>query len=223
MRRKRARLRAARLEIADVDDAKALPLTRMRRTPHASTLLRAAALAVAPILILTACSSSTDDTQARMTCGELHTGTQIDSSAAAQSSADISTRPEAATGYRTGMQPVQTHTYAAATANPLATKAACEVLRDGGTAADALVTAQTVLGLVEPQSSGVGGGAFALYYDATTHKVTAFDGRETAPAAATEDYLRYISATDHRAPIPSARVGPLHRRTRGGADARRDP
>ena len=160
-----------------------LPLTRMRRPPHASTLLRAAALAVAPALILTACSSSTDDTQARMTCGELHTGTQIDSSAAAQSSADISTRPEAATGYRTGMQPVQTHTYAAATANPLATKAACEVLRDGGTAADALVTAQTVLGLVEPQSSGVGGGAFALYYDANTHEVTAFDGRETAPLA----------------------------------------
>ncbi|MBX4420621.1 gamma-glutamyltransferase, partial [Mycobacterium tuberculosis] len=88
----------------------------MRRTPHASTLLRAAALAVAPALILTACSSSSsEDTQARMTCGELHTGTQIDSSAAAQSSADISTRPEAATGYRTGMQPVQTRTYAAAT------------------------------------------------------------------------------------------------------------
>ncbi|UEA60902.1 gamma-glutamyltransferase family protein [Gordonia otitidis] len=178
----------------------------MRRPPHVSTLLRAAALAVAPALILTACSSSSDDTQARMTCGELHTGTQIDSSATAQSSADISTRPEAATGYRTGMQPVQTHTYAAATANPLATKAACEVLRDGGTAADALVTAQTVLGLVEPQSSGVGGGAFALYYDANTHEVTAFDGRETAPAAVTEDYLRYISPTDHRAPIPSARA-----------------
>ncbi|OBB99370.1 MULTISPECIES: gamma-glutamyltransferase family protein [unclassified Gordonia (in: high G+C Gram-positive bacteria)] len=179
----------------------------MRRPPHPRPLLRAAALAIAPALILTACSSTNDDAaQPSVTCGEIPTGTQTDSSAAPKSSQDISTRPEAATGYRTGMQPVQTNTYAAATANPLATKAACETLRDGGTAADALVTAQMVLGLVEPQSSGIGGGSFALYYDAAKHKVTAFDGRETAPAAATEDYLRYISPIDQRAPIPSARA-----------------
>ena len=114
----------------------------MRRPPH-RPLLRAAALAIAPALILTACSSTNDDAaQPSVTCGEIPTGTQIDSSAAPKSSQDISTRPEAATGYRTGMQPVQTNTYAAATANPLATKAACETLRDGGTAADALVAAQ---------------------------------------------------------------------------------
>ncbi|WP_461666602.1 gamma-glutamyltransferase family protein [Gordonia sputi] len=179
----------------------------MRRPPHTSPLLRAAALATAPALILAGCSSTNDDAaQPSVTCGEILTGTQTDSSAARKSSQDISTRPEAATGYRTGMQPVQTNTYAAATANPLATKAACETLRDGGTAADALVAAQMVLGLVEPQSSGIGGGSFALYYDAKAHKVNAYDGRETAPAAATEDYLRYISPTDQRAPIPSARA-----------------
>ena len=179
----------------------------MRRPPHTSPLLRAAALATAPALILAGCSSTNDDAaQPSVTCGEIPTGTQTDSSASAKASQDISTRPEAATGYRTGMQPVQTNTYAAATANPLATKAACETLRDGGTAADALVAAQMVLGLVEPQSSGIGGGSFALYYDAKAHKVNAYDGRETAPAAATEDYLRYISPTDQRAPIPSARA-----------------
>lgn len=184
-----------------------LPLTCMRRPPHTSPLLRAAALATAPALILAGCSSTNDDAaQPSVTCGEILTGTQTDSSAARKSSQDISTRPEAATGYRTGMQSVQTNTYAAATANPLATKAACETLRDGGTAADALVAAQMVLGLVEPQSSGIGGGSFALYYDAKAHKVNAYDGRETAPAAATEDYLRYISPTDQRAPIPSARA-----------------
>ena len=63
------------------------------------------------------------------------------------------------------------------TANPLATQAACGVLRDGGTAADALITAQAVLGLVEPQSSGIGGGGFLLYYDAATRSVQAYDGR----------------------------------------------
>ncbi|MGV9673352.1 gamma-glutamyltransferase family protein [Gordonia sp. NPDC003504] len=175
--------------------------------PRRVHLLWAAVLVVAPAVILSACTSSDSDTAATpVTCAEIATGTQLDASGSPQSSADISTRPEAATGYRTGMQPVHTNSYAAATANPLATKAACEVLRDGGTAADALVAAQTVLGLVEPQSSGIGGGAFALYYDAATHTVSAFDGRDTAPVAATEDYLRYISPTDQRAPIPSARA-----------------
>ncbi|MCV7072548.1 gamma-glutamyltransferase family protein [Mycobacterium rufum] len=113
--------------------------------------------------------------------------------------------PETATGYRTGMTPVRTGRYAVATANPLATRAACEVLRDGGTAADALVAAQAVLGLVEPQSSGIGGGGFLLYYDAAARSVQAFDGREVAPAAATENYLRWVSDTDRTAPKPDAR------------------
>ncbi|MDA4109544.1 gamma-glutamyltransferase family protein [Mycolicibacterium holsaticum] len=111
-----------------------------------------------------------------------------------------------AKGYRADMTAVRTGSYAVVTANPLATQAACEVLRDGGTAADALVTAQAVLGLVEPQSSGVGGGGFLLYYEAATGAVQAYDGRETAPAAATENYLRWVSDTDRTAPKPDARA-----------------
>jgi gamma-glutamyltranspeptidase/glutathione hydrolase len=72
------------------------------------------------------------------------------------------------------------------TANPLATRAGAFILRIGGSATDAMIAAQTVLGLVEPQSSGLGGGAFIVYYDAKTQTTTTFDGREKAPAAATE-------------------------------------
>ena len=71
-----------------------------------------------------------------------------------------------------------------AAANPMAAEAGLKVLRQGGSAVDAAVAVQAVLGLVEPQSSGLGGGAFLTYYDARTHSVTAYDGRETAPAAA---------------------------------------
>jgi gamma-glutamyltranspeptidase/glutathione hydrolase len=74
-----------------------------------------------------------------------------------------------------------------AAANPMAVDAALTVLRDGGSAADAAVAVQAVLGLVEPQSSGLGGGAFLTYYDAASHAVTAYDGRETAPASARPD------------------------------------
>jgi len=72
-----------------------------------------------------------------------------------------------------------------AAANPLAVEAGLRVLRDGGTAVDAAVAVQAVLGLVEPQSSGLGGGSFMVFYDAKTGKVTAYDGREKAPQAAT--------------------------------------
>ena len=70
-----------------------------------------------------------------------------------------------------------------AAANPLAAQAGFKMLKEGGSAIDAAVAIQAVLGLVEPQSSGVGGGAFLTYYDAKTGKVTAYDGREAAPAA----------------------------------------
>lgn len=72
-----------------------------------------------------------------------------------------------------------------AAANPLAVAAGMAVLRRGGSAVDAAVAVQAVLGLVEPQSSGLGGGAFMMYFDAVTGEVTAYDGRETAPASAT--------------------------------------
>jgi gamma-glutamyltranspeptidase/glutathione hydrolase len=74
-----------------------------------------------------------------------------------------------------------------AAANPLAVEAGLRVLREGGSAADAAVAVQAVLSLVEPQSSGLGGGAFMTYYDARTGKVTAYDGREKAPGGAGPD------------------------------------
>lgn len=77
--------------------------------------------------------------------------------------------------------------WAVASANPLATEAGAQILRAGGTAVDAAVAVQAVLGLAEPQSSGLGGGAFMLHYEAATGELTSFDGREVAPASATPD------------------------------------
>lgn len=73
------------------------------------------------------------------------------------------------------------------TANPYASNAGLKILQDGGNAADAMVIVQTILGLVEPQSSGLGGGAFALYFDSESENITAYDGRETAPLKASSD------------------------------------
>ncbi|RYY43134.1 MAG: gamma-glutamyltransferase family protein, partial [Sphingomonadales bacterium] len=73
-----------------------------------------------------------------------------------------------------------------AVANPLAAEAGMAVLRRGGSAADAAVAVQGMLSLVEPQSSGIGGGAFATFFDGKTRKITIYDGRETAPSGATE-------------------------------------
>lgn len=70
-------------------------------------------------------------------------------------------------------------------ANPLAVGAGADILRAGGNAIDAMVAIQTMLGLVEPQSSGLGGGAFLVYFDAKSGKLTTLDGRETAPLNAT--------------------------------------
>ncbi|MEP2718317.1 gamma-glutamyltransferase [Pseudophaeobacter sp.] len=81
--------------------------------------------------------------------------------------------------------PVEAENWMVAAANPIAVEAGAEVLREGGTAADAMVAVQTVLGLVEPQSSGLGGGAFLVWYDAKSGEITTLDARETAPLAAT--------------------------------------
>src|SRR6185437_1657105 len=72
-----------------------------------------------------------------------------------------------------------------AAAHPLGVEAGLEVLRRGGTAIDAAVAVQMMLGVAEPQSSGLGGGGFLLSYDAKTRGITVYDGRETAPAGAT--------------------------------------
>jgi gamma-glutamyltranspeptidase / glutathione hydrolase len=99
-------------------------------------------------------------------------------------------QPEIATGFSRKAD-VVTAKFAVAAANPLATQAGFDVLKAGGSAVDAAIAVQMVLGLVEPQSSGIGGGAFLLHSTAGegAPKVQAFDGRETAPAAATEDML----------------------------------
>lgn len=172
------------------------------------TSLRLSAAAIA-LLALVACSSDDDpvavvpppvDTACDVlsTSGSVTVGSGLPGDPAA---------PEPASGYRLGMQPVHAKTYMVVTANPLATKAGCTVLKKGGSAVDAAIAVQAVLGLVEPQSSGLGGGAFMLHYDAAANKVVAFDGRETAPAAATANYLRWIDDnTQQTAPLPSARA-----------------
>lgn len=81
--------------------------------------------------------------------------------------------------------PVQADNWMVVAANPHAVRAGADVLARGGTAADALVAVQVMLGLVEPQSSGLGGGAFLVWYDAASGELSTFDGRETAPLAAT--------------------------------------
>lgn len=84
----------------------------------------------------------------------------------------------------TGKQAVVANQYMVAAANPIAVEAGYKVLKSGGSAADALVAVQAALGLVEPQSSGLGGGAFLVYYNAENGAITTYDGRETAPLAA---------------------------------------
>ncbi len=92
--------------------------------------------------------------------------------------------PEASSGY-SAKPGWSADKFMVAAANPLATDAGYQVLKAGGSAVDAAIAVQMVLGLVEPQSSGIGGGLFLLHFDGA--KLQAFDGRETAPAAATPD------------------------------------
>ena len=75
-------------------------------------------------------------------------------------------------------------------ANPLASQAGLDILEAGGTAMDAAVAVQLVLNLVEPESSGIGGGAFLLYWDASEKKLVTYDGREKAPMSATPEYFQ---------------------------------
>lgn len=113
-------------------------------------------------------------------------GAMLAAAPAAAQEPEFDANPEPQTAYRS-KQAVMGRHFMAVTAHPLATEAAYRVLDRGGSAVDAAIAAQMMLGLVEPQSSGLGGGAFMLYYDAARGRVTVFDGRETAPAAATAD------------------------------------
>ncbi len=99
--------------------------------------------------------------------------------------ANLSDAAQSALAAKEAGEPVVADNWMIAAANPLAVEAGAEVLANGGTAADAMVAVQAVLGLVEPQSSGLGGGAFLVWYDAASGEITTLDGRETAPLAAT--------------------------------------
>lgn len=94
--------------------------------------------------------------------------------------------PEAATGLLEKRTIVAKHAMVA-TANPYASDVGYKILKQGGSAVDAAIAVQLVLTLVEPQSSGIGGGAFMLHWDKKKQQLTTFDGRETAPASSTSD------------------------------------
>jgi gamma-glutamyltranspeptidase/glutathione hydrolase len=112
--------------------------------------------------------------------------------------------PEPASGLG-AHQAVSAPRFVLAAAHPLAAEAGYGVLQRGGTAIDAAVAVQMVLNLVEPQSSGIGGGAFILHYSAAEAKLTAYDGRETAPSAARAD--RFIGADGQPLKFLDAVVG----------------
>jgi gamma-glutamyltranspeptidase/glutathione hydrolase len=103
--------------------------------------------------------------------------------ATTQAPPDPVAQPEIATGW-TAKAPARAKEFMIAAANPLAAQAGYEMLKRGGAAIDAAIAAQAVLTLVEPQSSGIGGGAFMLYWDDESRRLTSWDGRETAPASA---------------------------------------
>lgn len=93
-------------------------------------------------------------------------------------------------------------THMVAAANPMAVEAGLDILRKGGSAIDAAIAVQMVLGVVEPQASGIGGGGFLLHYESRSRRVTAWDGRETAPAAAIE--ALFLDVYNKPLPFPLA-------------------
>lgn len=111
--------------------------------------------------------------------------------------------PEAASGFRTDLQTRYASRHMAAAANPLAAAAGREMLRQGGSAIDAAIAMQAVLTLVEPQSSGIGGGALIVLWDGKN--VRTYDGRETAPAGATEKL--FLQADGQPMPFTQAQIG----------------
>lgn len=111
--------------------------------------------------------------------------------------------PESASGFRTDLRTQHAEKYMAAAANPLAAEAGREMLRRGGSAIDAAIAMQAVLTLVEPQSSGIGGGALIVLWDGKA--VRTYDGRETAPAGATEKL--FLQANGQPMGFTQAQIG----------------
>lgn len=145
----------------------------MATQAYTSTLWRGPLAAAAALALLGACSTQTAAPPAAAP------------PAAAPAAAAMPPAPEVSSGYRKGMATTYADKHMAAAANPLATEAGRKILRAGGTAIDAAIAMQAVLTLVEPQATGIGGGAFIMYWDGK--RVQAYDGRETAPAGADEN------------------------------------
>ncbi|MDZ5435787.1 gamma-glutamyltransferase [Pseudomonas fluorescens] len=124
-------------------------------------------------------------------------------SCSAPPSSTLPLAPESASGYRSGLQTRHATKHMAAAANPLAAEAGREMLRRGGSAIDAAIAMQAVLTLVEPQSSGIGGGALIVLWDGKS--VRTYDGRETAPAGATEKL--FLQADGQPMPFTQAQIG----------------
>lgn len=140
-------------------------------------------LAALLVLALAACATPADQPpEAAATAGSAPTPAE----AVVTDAAEAAAQPEIATGWE-AKPPAVASKFMISAANPLAARAGYEMLKKGGAAIDAAIATQAVLTLVEPQSSGIGGGAFMLYWDADTRRLTSWDGRETAPAAATPD------------------------------------
>lgn len=118
--------------------------------------------------------------------------------------ADESIAPESATGWQHPQRVIADESLVV-TAHPLATEAGFEILQQGGSALDAAIAIQAMLTLVEPQSSGLGGGAFLLYWDQSSQTLHAYDGRETAPAGVTEDL--FLQSDGRAMPWHEALVG----------------
>lgn len=155
----------------------------------------------AALLLLAGCGGNSTRSEQTFSCLQINeAGEGVDPVTPVDPNA-----PEIATPFASKTV-VHARSFMAVAANPIATRTACEVLASGGSAVDAAVATQMVLNLVEPQSSGIGGGAFLIHYDAKTRNIVAYDGRETAPAAATADYLRFVSEADQTAPKPNARA-----------------
>ncbi len=126
------------------------------------------------LLLLTGGCCSLDATQVKAASDFIYVNEQL--------------APEPASQITASAQKVKlAQDYLAVTANPYATAAATKILAEGGSAIDAAIAAQMVLGLVEPQSSGLGGGGFLLFWDAKNQQLSSYDGRETAPLGADEN------------------------------------
>lgn len=138
-----------------------------------------------------------------LACGLLASCASAESQTPSTTESDVNF-PEAASGL-TEQKGGTASRFMVAAANPLAVEAGYDVIQAGGNALDAAIATQLVLNLVEPQSSGIGGGAFILYWDNQAQKLFAFDGRETAPASATED--RFLADTGEAMGRREATIG----------------